>query len=71
MSCNDFYTNEDTNIYEYIFETGLGNIKSLVVLILEKNWIVNMLFKNFIKLSYGKTYEAKHKKTKHIIISNK
>lgn len=71
MSCNCFYTNEETNVYEYFVDVGLGNMKSMVVLVLEDNWIIRMMFKDCIKNSYAKTYQAKHKKTNHIIISNK
>ena len=71
MSCNLFYTSKETNTYEYCVDVGLGNMKSMVVLVLEDNWIIRLMFKEFIKNSYAKTYMSKHKKTTHIIISNK
>ena len=71
MSCNLFYTSKETNIYEYCVDVGLGNMKSMVVLVLEDFWIIKMMFKGFIKNSYAKTYAMKQKKTSHIIISNR
>ena len=72
MSYNGFYTNEGVNTYEYFYETSIANMKSMVVLVLEDNWIIRMMFKGFIKNSYAKTYEMKRKKkTSHIIISNR
>ncbi len=70
LSDNYQYTNKSMNIYEYCLNTGIGNMKSMVVLVLEENWIIKMIFKEFIRRIYTKTYEAKHRKTNHIIISN-
>ncbi len=72
LSCNDFYLNSSTNIYEYLFKNSIYNEKSKIYLILENIWIIQLLFnivdKKFI--TYKKTYEAKQKKTEHIIIKN-
>ena len=72
MSFNDFYLDGNLNIYEYLYENNILSIKAKIYLILEKIWIVMLLFnikKNYI--SYDKTYSSIAKrKTEHIIISN-
>ena len=69
-SFNDFYYNSKINIYEYLYNNPIVNFKALILLCLEDNWIIKLIFKNFIKSSYNKTYETTKKKTTHLIISN-
>ena len=69
-SCNDFYLDAKCNIYEYLYNNQINTLKSYVVLCLENNWIIQLLFKRFIKCEYAKQYELSKKKTTHMIISN-
>lgn len=82
-SCNDAYNlgneykkNINMNVYEYFYNNTIDIYKSKIVFILEDIWIIRMLFKDYIKSSYSKTYKItslinkKKKKTSHIIISN-
>lgn len=77
-SCNSYYdmTNENKtkfNIYEYLAskENDINIIKAFIVLVLEKNWIINLLFQNNIKTEYSKQYAPSKKKTTHILIDNR
>jgi site-specific DNA-adenine methylase len=68
--CNDFYLDASVNIYEYLLHNNINNMKSKIILILEKIWIVQLLFKDNNFIEYDKTYETTKKKTKHILITN-
>jgi site-specific DNA-adenine methylase len=68
---NSWYNNPSVNIYEYLFENDILKEKALIVLCLENNWIIKMLFKGKKSIVYDKKYEATKKKTEHIIIINK
>lgn len=73
MSCNDFYKNSDCNIYEWILnnESLLLDSKNKFILTLENVWIVKLLLKRFnILYEYDKVYQARKKKTTHIIYEN-
>lgn len=70
LSCNDFYKDTNTNVYEYMYYNKINNMKSLVLLCLESNWIIKLLFNNEFKKEYNKHYQTSHKKTSHIIITN-
>jgi len=71
-SCNDMYTDkQNTNIYEFLFNNCIKNEKSNIILCLENNWIIKLLFKNNEHLTYEKKYEMSKRKTEHIIISNR
>lgn len=71
-SYNDFYEKSNTNIYEYLHNNNIIKENAHIILILEKIWIIELLFKNNNILSiYDKTYQTKKKKTQHIIIDNK
>jgi hypothetical protein len=71
-SCNDFYKNAKINIYEYIYNNITTAYPSKIYFILENIWIIKLLFKNWNELSiYDKTYQARKKKTTHIIYQNK
>lgn len=68
--CNDFYLDSNTNIYEYLNDNPIKKEKSKIMLVLEKNWIINLLFNNYEKIEYDKKYECSKKKTTHMIIKN-
>ena len=70
MACNDFYSNKNVNIYEYLYNNKINDMKALILLCLESNWIIKLLFNGQIKQEYGKKYECSKKLTTHLIISN-
>jgi len=72
LSENSFYNNLDknNNIYEYFYNNYIGNFKCKILFILENNWVINLLFKDFIKYIYEKKYEISKRKTTHCIINN-
>jgi 16S rRNA G966 N2-methylase RsmD len=71
QSCNDFYLESRVNIYEYLSINTIDKMEATILLCLENNWIIKLLFNNFIKSSYNKKYEMTKKRTTHLIISNK
>lgn len=68
---NGFYKNPTFNIYEYICNNEIEKEKAYIVLCLENNWIIKLLFKNKKSVCYDKRYETTKKITTHIIILNK
>jgi hypothetical protein len=71
-SCNSFYGNFTTNIYEYLYENSIEKNKSNIYLILENIWMINMLFRESNKLiEYNMEYSISRKNTSHILIYNK
>ena len=75
MSSNLFYKQKTTTIYEYMFNNPIIKEKSKIVLVLENNWIIKLLFSENIKSTeyekkYGSAGSLKKTKTNHIIISN-
>lgn len=72
QTCNDFYTDKNLNIYEYLYKSNINNWKAQTVLILENIWINKLLFaSNKISEPYYKNYQTSKKKTEHIIITQK
>lgn len=72
INCNnDYYIDPTLNIYEYFSNNDIKNIDTIICFCLEKNWIIKLLFKNYIVYEYNKTYETTQKKTEHLIIINK
>ena len=69
-ACNTFYKNHCTNIYEFINHHPINKMNALIILVLEDNWIIKLLFPNNIKETYDKKYEASKKQTSHLLISN-
>jgi hypothetical protein len=65
-----FYQNFNTNIYEFFSNNNIKQFKAKLILILENNWIIKLLFKNEKSFIYDKQYQVSKKKTNHIIISN-
>lgn len=70
-SDNSWYKNPNVNIYEYLFNNNINNEKAFILLCLENNWIIKMLFKNNDNIIYDKKYQPSKKDTEHIIITNK
>jgi site-specific DNA-adenine methylase len=70
VSCNDFYKDAKVNIYEYLYNNKISDMKALLITCLESNWIIKLLFNGQIKKEYGKKYEGSKKHTTHLIISN-
>jgi hypothetical protein len=70
-SCNDFYQDPKTNIYEYLYNNDIDKESCKILLCLEKNWIIQLLFKNKNILEYDKKYQPSKKDTKHLLIKNK
>ena len=70
LSENGFYGEKSLNVYEYFYENPLNMFKSRIYLMLENNWIIKLLFKDFLIHEYSKMYNITHKKTTHIIIKN-
>jgi len=71
LTCNSLYENPIMDIYEYLVDNDIENNKALIVLCLENNFIIKLLFKKYNSLTYQKRYENNHKKTEHVIILNK
>lgn len=69
-SCNDFYQDPKLNIYEYLFNNDIDSQPCKILLCLEKNWIIQLLFKNKNMIEYDKKYQPSKKDTKHLIIKN-
>jgi len=76
MTCNSFYDmsaidSKKINVYQYLSENQIGTFNAYTCLILEKNWIINLLFNKDIKSTHGKMYQGSKKKTEHLIIDNR
>jgi len=67
---NDYYSDKNCNIYEYLSNNDFNLLKCRIIFILSDNWIIKLLFKNYIKKTYEKKYEASKKKINHFLISN-
>jgi site-specific DNA-adenine methylase len=69
--CNEMYANSDVNIYQYLYNNKIENMKCKMLLCLESIWIIKLLFQNNkILEEYNKTYEMSKRKTQHVIITN-
>lgn len=68
---NSFYMNPQFKIYEYFYKNIDATYNAGLALLLEYNWIMDMLFKNFNKLSYDKIYQTSKKNTKETIFYNR
>jgi hypothetical protein len=68
--CNDFYKDTKCNIYEYLYNNNIKGFESKIILCLSENWIIKLLFKDDIKNTYSKLYQASKKNINHLIISN-
>ena len=71
MSYNGCYSREHNgNIYEYLYNNKINDSNSYIILVLERVWVIEMIFKDDIINEYAKKYSALKKNTTHIIISN-
>jgi len=68
--CNDFYTSNKLNMYQYFYDNKIENFKSKIYLILEDNWMIRLLFNKHVVSQYSKKYGITKKQTNHIIIYN-
>jgi site-specific DNA-adenine methylase len=69
-ACNEFYSDKrSVNVYEYFKNNSIKKQKSKICFILEKMWIVEMLF-GTESHCYDKLYQAKKRKTQHAIYTN-
>lgn len=62
------------NIYEYISKNDTKKLKSTILFILAKNWIIDLIFNKYHMISYEKNYCNNNKKGAgviHLLISNK
>jgi site-specific DNA-adenine methylase len=70
--CNDFYHESNVNIYEYLYKNKITNQSAFIMLVLNKIWIIDLLFINEIKLTYSKNYFNNITRgVEHLLISNK
>ena len=69
-SCNEFYINAGVEIYKYISENDIDLERSKIMLCLEKNFIIKLLFSNKHIIEYDKLYQTNKRSTKHLIIIN-
>lgn len=71
-ACNEFYSDKrSVNVYEYFHKNQISKQKSKICFILEKMWIVNILFgKTYEKITYDKLYQSTKRKTIHVIYTN-
>ena len=73
QSCNSYYDDlncKSQNVYEYFYNNDISTFKSKLYFILEKNWIIMLLFGKKIIYEYNKQYKISKKNTIHIVISN-
>ena len=68
LSCNNFYKDSKIKVYEYLYAKIINDMKALILLSLESNYIIKRLFKTQITSEYSKFYKCSKKKTTHLII---
>ena len=42
----------------------------IIILVLEDNWLIKLLFRHHTFITYDKLYQTSKKQTKHLIIDN-
>jgi site-specific DNA-adenine methylase len=68
---DDIYGETTVSIYEYIYKNDLRDFKSKILLTLEKNLFVNLLFDKYKKTEFDKKYTGNTKrKCKYLNIVN-
>lgn len=70
---NDFYCNPKMDIYQYFHRNNntYTNHKNKICFILEKMWIIDLLFKNWNEFIYPKKYTGYIKRnSEHVIYQN-
>lgn len=68
--CNDFYLDAAVNIFEYFFNNQLSTFETKILIIVSDVWIMKLLFKEYVKKTYPKTYQGSKKTVNHLIIGN-
>jgi site-specific DNA-adenine methylase len=68
---SNYHEEEHPNIYEYLYYNDMNDWKSQPIIILEKIWIIYVLFPNKNFIEYDKKYAMKKKQTIHLIITKK
>jgi site-specific DNA-adenine methylase len=68
---NSFYKSPTANIYQFMSCNPLYLYEGHFFLILENNWIIKLLFKDYKFIEYDKKYETSKKRTTHMLISSK
>jgi len=59
---DDIYAETSVNIYEYIYKNDLRDFKSKILLTLEKNMFVSLLFDKYKKTEFDKRYTGNTKR---------
>lgn len=67
---NRFYKNPELNIYEYLSYNDIKKMKSKILLCVNDNWILKLIFSKYKIITYDKIYQTTKKKLQHIIIKN-
>lgn len=75
-TCNSFYNMNSeqklTNVYEYLCNNNKNNFKCLLIIIVNQNWVTDLLFKGWNRILYDNNYMGqKKRKTVHMLLSNK
>jgi hypothetical protein len=71
MACNDFYDKKyNINVYEWMSINDIRKFKAFFIIVLEKNWIISLLFKDYYIFEYDKLYQPSKKSTTHYMILN-
>lgn len=65
---NDFYNCGGKNIYEYLHYNK--SFKSKIVVVVNENWINDILFANYKAIKYNKTYQQTKRKVIHCLYTN-
>ena len=71
MSCNTYYQTPELNIYEHLYHHDICTPPAEVIFCLESIWLIKLLFRKYKFIAYDKVYQARKKKTTHVIINNK
>jgi len=74
LSCNEYYDDaksKSQNVYEYIYNNNIKKMKNKFVMVVEKNWMISLLFQKITNIiEYSKLYQTTKRVTKHLIIRN-
>ena len=74
LSCNEYYddaSSKSQNIYEYLYDNNIKKMKCKICLVVEKNWIISLLFQKIPNIiEYNKTYQMTKRTTTHLFIRN-
>jgi len=70
--CNSSYNYKDgSDMYQYIYNNDTLTYKSHLIFIVQKMWIINLLFEDWNTLNtYHKMYNITKRKVEHVILYN-